>query len=179
MENSQQQRSAIAEFIFNQLFALFKFGKTEEELAIQQKPQNRCVFTRQESQHCESRRSQQISPIPHDSQSKSCQDISKNQKFKLPAPNVRSASKNHRELCFEQSPNGSENKESRYKDSESNNCNNIRLLQRRENLHKEDIRGIAAAIIKEYKRIEINRENFTKSNFIQVQHVGRVPVCVN
>jgi len=179
MESSPRQQSAIAEFIFNQLLALFTFGKTEEESVNQQKPENRCVFTRPESQRCESRRSQQVSPLPRGSQcQKSCQDISENQEFELPAPNARSASENHRELCFEQSSEGSENKESKHEHSVSSDCRPI--FQRRESLHQEDIKAIAAAIIRKYERIEINRESFTRSNFIQVQqHVGRVPVCVN
>lgn len=178
MESSPRQQSAIAEFIFNQLLALFTFGKTEGESVNQQKPRNRCVFTRQESQCCESRRSQQVSPLFRSSQCESCQDNSENQEFKLPALNARSASENHRELCFEQSSEGSENKESKYEDSESSSCRPI--FQRRESLHQEDIKAIAAAIIRKYERIEINRKNFTRSNFIQVQqHVGRVPVCVN
>lgn len=177
MEGSRQQQSAIAEFIFNQLLALFTFGKVQEESVNQQKPENRCVFTRPESQCCESRRSQQVNPLPRGSECESCQDISENQEFKLPANNARSASENHRELCFEQSSEKSGNRESEYEDSESSDCGPI--LKRRENLHKEDIKSIAAAIIREYERIEIKRESFTRSYFIQQHNVGRVPVCVN
>lgn len=179
MEGSRQQQSAIAEFIFNQLLALFMFGKTEEESVNQQKPENRCVFTRPESQCCESRRSQQVALLQRQrsSQCESCQDISENQEFKLPAHNARSASENHRELCFEQSSEKSGNRESEYEDSESSDCGPI--LKRRENLYKEDIKSIAAAIIREYERIEIKRESFTRSYFIQQHNVGRVPVCVN
>lgn len=178
MENSRRQQSAIAELIFNQLLALFTFGKTEEESTNRQNSEHRCVFTRPESQCYECRRSQQASPLSGNSQCKTCQDISENQEFQLPGSNVRSASKHHRELCFSNSE-GSENKESRYKDSESGDCSTRPILPRGENLHQEDIKAIAAAIIRKYERIEINRESFTRSNFIGVQHVGRVPVCVN
>jgi len=177
MESTRRQQSAIAEFIFNQLLALFTFGKTEEESVNQPKPENRCVFTRPESQCCESRRSQQVTPLPRGSQCESCQDISENQEFELQAPNAKSASENRRELCFEQSSEGSENRESEYENSESSDCRPI--FKRRENLHKEDIKAIAAAIIREYERIEIKQESFTRSYFIQQHDVGRVPVCVN
>ena len=156
---SHRQESSMAEFIFTQMLALFKLGKNRKEPT--KEPHDQCVFTWTESQ-C------QCLSI----QCRSCESNFESQESKQSNSIAKTATKNNRELHFDQVSDESESRDIEIESKPK--------FQRRdrENFYSEYCEAIAAALIRKYKRIEINRESHKRGNFIEVQH-GPVPICVN
>lgn len=171
MESSRQQR--IAEFIFHQMLALFKFGNQEdqtEEMSTEEFPE-RCVFTRSESKLSESPKFKRVSPVP-EAKFKSSKADFECEEFKQTEIDTNGNSEDCREIRINEHSLQEENFtiESNFQQ------------QNRGKFIIEVFEAIAASHRGKYERIEINREINTRNQSIhqgRFHHYGTLPISVN